>query len=290
MSRRLAALLVATTLALGGCSALTLVYNRAPLLTWWWLDSYLEVDRAQGARLRAAIREWFDWHRAQEIPRYAALLASLRAEVAAPTSAARICAVNDEIRAHFKRALERTLPPLTELAQSLDTAQRARLARRYAESNAELREEFLEGTPEARRKRATERAEDAARELYGRLDAAQRRLIAEGIKASPYDAAVWIAEHEAGQRDTLDALERIAAAPRERRADTARAALGMLAASFTASPRAAYRDYLTALTAYNCDFIARVHASTSDKQRARAARRLADWERDLAAIAKHDSP
>lgn len=289
MNHRLAALLVAAALTLAGCSALTIVYNRGPLLTWWWIDSYLEVDRAQGLRLRAAIGDWFDWHRAQEIPRYQALLAELRTEVAAPTNAARICAINDEIRASFRRALERTLPPLTELAQTLDSEQRARLARRYAESNSELREEYLEGTPEARRKRATGRAEDAARELYGRLDAAQRRLIAEGIEASPYDPARWLAEREARQRDTLDALERIADAPREQRADTARAAIERLAASFTETPRAAYRDYLAALTAYNCDFITRVHASTSDKQRARAARRLADWERDLTAIAQRAS-
>lgn len=278
--------LIAGTLALAGCSALTVVYNRAPLLTWWWLDSWLELDRAQGARLREAIRAWFDWHRAQEVPRYAALLAGLRGEIASPTSAGRICAVNDEIRGDFRRALERALPPLAELAQGLDARQRARLARRYAETNAELREEFLAGTPAERRQRAVERAEDAARELYGRLDDTQRRLIAEGIAASPYDPAAWLAEREARQRDTLAFLERIATLPAGQRGAAAAGAIGELAATFIDSPRAAYRAYLAALTRYNCDFIARVHASTSDAQRARAARRLADWERDLAAIAK----
>jgi len=283
-SGRVLAIAIAALL-LTGCSALALFYNRAPTFTYWRLDDYLDLDKAQGPAVRSAIRDWFAWHRAKEVPRYAQLVSSLRVRVMQPASATRICEINDELRAAFRRALAQALPALPPLARTLSARQRAHLAERYAEANADLRETYLDGTPEERRARTTERALDAARDFYGRLDESQRQLIADGIAASPYDPSRWLAEREARQQDMLAILARIAASAPARRDAVAQRAFARFAASLAHSPREAYRDYLASLTRYNCEFIARVHASTSEKQRARAARRLADWERDLEAIA-----
>ena len=278
------AILLASVL-LAGCSTLALFYNRAPTLVYWRLDDYLDLDKAQAPGVRAAVNDWFAWHRAQEVPRYARLLSALGVEVMKPASAARICEVNDELRAAFNRAVTRALPSLPPLAAKLSARQRAHLARRYAEANAELRETYLDGTPEERRARTTERALDAARDFYGQLDESQRQLIADGIAASPYDPARWLDEREARQQDMLAILARVAGSAPARRDAVAGKAFARFAASLAHSPREGYRDYLASLTRYNCEFIARVHASTSEKQRARAARRLADWARDLEAIA-----
>jgi hypothetical protein len=276
--------ILVAALLLTGCSTLALVYNRAPTLAFWQIDDYLDLDKSQAPGIRAAIRTWFAWHRAEEVPRYAKLVSSLRAEVMAPASAARICAVNDELRDAFNRALARALPALPALAHTLSARQRAHLARRYAESNAELRETYLDGSPEARRARTLERALDAARDFYGRLDASQRQLIADGIAASPYDPSRWLAERETRQQEMLALLARIAASEPARRNEVASEGFTRYAANLAHSPRQPYRDYLASLTRYNCEFIARVHASTSTRQRARAARRLEGWERDLTAI------
>jgi hypothetical protein len=283
--RRGGVALLLASLLVAGCSTLALFYNRAPTLAYWWLDDYLDLDKAQAPGMRTAINDWFAWHRAQEVPRYAQLLSSLSVEVMKPASAARICEVNDELRAAFRRALAQALPALPPLARTLSARQRAHLARRYAEANAELRETYLDGTPEERSARTTERALDAARDFYGRLDESQRQLIADGIAASPYDPAHWLSEREARQQEMLAILARIAASDPARRDAVASRAFARFAASLAHSPREHYRDYLANLTRYNCEFIARVHASTSGKQRTRAARRLADWARDFAAIA-----
>ena len=281
-----AAATLAAVLFLAGCNSLALFYNRAPTLAYWQLDSYLDVEKAQKPALQSAIKDWFAWHRAEELPRYVALLSSLRTDVTGPASAARICAINDELRAAFRRALAQALPSLPTLAVTLTGRQRAHLARRYARANAELRETFLDGTPAERRERTTGRALDAARDFYGRLDDAQERLITDGIAASPYDPSIWIAEREARQHDTLEILERIAAIRPERRGEVAKKAFAEFAASLATSPRRPYRDYLARLTGYNCDLIARVHATTTPEQRAHAARELQGWEEDLRAIAR----
>lgn len=272
---------VAMLLLIGGCSALPIVYKRGPMLAHWWLDSYLDLDKAQKISTRNALRDWFRWHRDTQLARYADTLAALRADATGSLSAERVCGVNADIREVFRDGLTHALPALARLGSGLSDRQRQLLARRYAESNAELRDEALEGSVAERRVRTAAEAIDAAENLYGRLDRAQKAFLARRIEGSPYNAEQWLAERAARQRDTLAALEQIAALPELAREHAAMPTLSALAASFTRSPRPAYREYHRALTRYNCALIADVHNRMSAKQRARATRKLAGWEADL---------
>ena len=268
-------------LALSGCSTLPLLYKRGPTLVYWWLDAYLDLDDAQQATARAALNDWFRWHRESQLAHYASALAALRRDAAGPLTAARVCAANEDIRQYFRAGLEHAVPAFATLAVSLDADQRRLLAERYRESNEELRDRQLEGTRAERHARTTDEAIDVARDLYGRLTREQKALIEQRVAASPYDPERGLAEREARQRDTLAALERIAALPAGGRTKAAITILEALGASFTASPRAAYRHYHAALTAYNCAFIADVHNGSSAGQRAKALRKLQGWEDDL---------
>ncbi len=273
--------LLVILLLLAGCSTLPIFYQRGPTLAYWWLDSYLELNPTQKVTMRASLRDWFRWHRATQLVRYAEVIAALRSTAHEALTADRICRVNTDIRNAFYDGLTQGLPAFATLSASLSSEQRALLARRYAEANAELREEALGGTLAEQRKRTAKEAIGAAQDLYGRLSREQKDLLTRRIDASPYSAARWLAEREARQRDTLAALQEIAALPHAGRAQAAAAMLTALSASFLESPRAADREYKAALTRYNCQLIAEVHAHTTPKQRARALRNLAGWEEDL---------
>lgn len=277
--------LLLVLLALAGCSTLPLLYNRGPTLVHWWFDSYLDLNAAQQATLRADLRDWFRWHRATQLPSYADTLAALAREAPGTLAAARVCAINDEIRARLRVGVRHGLPALAKLAISLDADQRQLLAERYAESNAELREEALDGTPAARRQRNAKEAIGVAKDLYGRLDRRQKALIEARMDASPYAPERWLAERAARQRDTLATLEAIAALPAVGREGAARELLAGLVARYGSSPRQEYRAYYAALADYNCAFIADVHNSMNAQQRAKAAVKLASWEADLRALA-----
>ena len=41
-----------------GCSTLPLVYTRGPTLAYWWLDSYLDLDKAQVGRSGSGGAMW----------------------------------------------------------------------------------------------------------------------------------------------------------------------------------------------------------------------------------------
>lgn len=274
-------LLCVLLVLLTGCSTLPLLYKRGPTLVYWWLDSYLDLSPTQQATTRAALRDWFHWHRSTQLAHYAEALEALRKAGGGPLSAARICAANDDLRQHFRAGLAHALPAFATLAASFDAEQRHLLARRYEESNEELREEELAGTLAERRKRTAAEAIDVAKDLYGRLTREQKALITARIEASPYSPERWLAEREARQRDTLATLEQIAALPAAGREQAAVELLQALGASFTASPRDGYRDYQATLTAYNCALIAEVHNGASARQRAKAQRKLQGFEDDL---------
>lgn len=289
-ARRARASLLLLLLALAGCSTLPLLYKRGPTLAYWWLNSYLDLNDSQQATTRAALRDWFRWHRETQLAAYADAIGALRRDGAGELSASRICAANEAIRTRFRAGLHHALPSFATLAASLDARQRERLARRYAESNAELREEELAGTLAARRKRTAKEAIDVAEDLYGRLSRTQKALIAARIDSSPYDPATWLAERAARQRDTLAALERIAALPAAGREEAALDILAALGATYTASPREGYRQYQAALTRYNCALIADVHNGATPKQRAHAVRKLQGYEDDLRSLMPATSP
>ena len=74
--------MLAVSLLLSGCGlALRLGYNQGPSLALSWLDGYAEFDDAQTLRVRAALDEWFAWHRRTQLPDYADVLARARSEL-----------------------------------------------------------------------------------------------------------------------------------------------------------------------------------------------------------------
>jgi hypothetical protein len=135
---------------------------------------------------------------------------------------------------------------------------------------------------------ANKRTVSRAEILYGRLDDAQRKLIADGIAASPFDAKRWLVERQARQREIVETLRSLQAA----RADAARteAALRVFAAHAAVSPRPAYREYQQRLIDYNCALVARLHNVTTPEQRRHAAERLKGWEDDLRALSAQHQP
>ncbi len=273
------ALLVLALPLLGGCSALRLGYANGPQLAWWWLDGYVDFSREQAPAARQAIDRWFDWHRATQLPGYVAALASLREPVMAPTTAAQVCGWNDRLRQLVDPALDRALQDMAAFVPGLGEPQLRAIEKRFAKSVDQLREDHLQASADDRLRTSTQRAVDRAERLYGGLDDAQQRLVANAVAASPFDPALWLQERQRRQRDTLQTLRRLVADKADR--ETSTSALRTLLQRSERSPDAVYRDYQRRLTAYNCDFAARIHNATTPAQREHARRTLQGWEEDF---------
>ena len=267
---------------LGGCSALRVAYNTGPQLAWWWIDGYFDFSREQAPRVKDAIERWFDWHRQTQLPAYAALLAATRARIGEPLTPAATCEWNNRVVDLLNPALTRGLEQAAELLPGLGEAQLRHLEQRYAKVIDEMRDEYLQADPAERLAASVKRTVTRAEQLYGKLEEPQRKLIADGVAASPFDPQAWMQERLRRQQDTLATLRRLLAERADR--DQRVSALRALAERSQRSPDPTYRAYQVRLTDYNCAFAARVHNATTMAQRQRASANLKDWEDDLRAV------
>jgi uncharacterized coiled-coil protein SlyX len=275
-------LLLLAAALLGGCSVLRITYERADHLLLWWLDGYVDFDERQTPRAREAIDGWLRWHRATQLPDYAALLARARQDVQRPATPEAMCTWFDEGRRRARVAVDQALPAIADHVMTMTPAQFRHMEQRFAKGNDEVRADYLQADLAERQRIAVKRTVERFEMLYGALDDAQREQVVRAVAASPFDPQRWLDERIARQREVLATLPPLVAegAPRDR----VLAALRVLVAHVERSPRDAYRAYQQRLIDYNCAVAAQLHNATSAAQRQAAVERLKGWEDDLRAL------
>ncbi|HEX4234989.1 MAG TPA: DUF6279 family lipoprotein [Caldimonas sp.] len=278
----IAALGVALVLALGGCSLVKLGYGQADAIAFRWLDGYVDFDDAQSWRARTALAEALAWHRRTQLPDYMQLLARAEAETAADTTPERMCAWAGEIRDRLDPILQFLAPAITDVALSLAPAQFTRIDERFAETNEEFRDEHLQKNTERRQRAMVRREADRAEMLYGKLDDAQRALIVESVRGSPYSAERVDAERKARQQEALAFLRHLRESNPGR--DDALLQVRAFLRAVGQSPREAYRIYAERVASHNCALESALHNAASPTQRREAAKRLAGYRNDARAL------
>jgi hypothetical protein len=263
---------------LGGCSAVRLAYDQGPMLVYWRLDSHVDLDAEQSAAARAAIARWFAWHRATQLPEYAAMLELLAADAAGELGADRVCQRGEAVRHLIARGWLNAVPGLADLGRTLRPAQIDRLEERYRRQDEEFRRDYLQDDPAERAQALLERTISPLETLYGPLNDTQRRAVVSSLAVSPLDPVRWFAERQARQHDRVAALRRLTA----QAADLAafREVMATIGDQSILSPRPAYQAYAARLEAHNCAAYARWHNLMTPTQRRHAVERLRAWAED----------
>jgi hypothetical protein len=274
-------LAVLVVLASAGCTALRLGYNNGPFLAWWWIDGYADFNREQSPHVRGAIDRWFEWHRGTQLAEYLPLLLAWQQAAPNALTAEQACRWSAEMRTKLAPSTDQAMLLGVEILPRMTAANFAAIERRYAKVNDEMREEYLQADRNERMEASVERAVKRMETLYGRLDEPQRKAIREQVLASPFDADGWQRERIRRQRDTVATLKKLSTEPR---AEARLAGLRALAARNEIADDPGYRAYQLKLESYNCEFMARVHNSTTPRQRQKAREALKGWEDDLRAL------
>lgn len=274
--------LITLLLLVSGCSMLRLGYDNGPQLVWWWLDGYVDFSREQAPHAKQAIQQWFGWHRANQLPEYADWLAAIRNGVDGALTPEQVCSWSEELQAIVAPAFDQAVQLGAPVALRLGEAQWRHLEQRYAKSNDELRQDFLQPGPEDRLHAAIKRTVKRIENLYGDIDKTQRRLIIASLEASPFNPEAWLAERQRRQQETLKTLRQLAA--ESATPELATASLRNLVEHTHRSDDPDYRAYQLKLTGHTCGFIAHMHNSTTPKQRQYAHDKLKGWETDVRAL------
>ncbi len=268
--------LVTMALAITACTAARLAYNQAHNATYWWLDSHVDFTNDQSTPVRGDINAFFQWHRTNELPVYAGLLQRWQTLAAQELTGAQVCAEFDVIRQRIERAADASAQPMARLALQLDAAQVEHLKSRQAKSNEEFADDFLQTSVDARIEKRHDRALGRSEMLYGTLNAAQKELLRNNIKASPFDPQRTQAERLRRQADLLKTVKDAQAAP-----DTAAERVRGHMARIGQSPTPGYKAYADELIRQGCAQFAQLHNTTTPEQRANAVRVLKGYEDDL---------
>ncbi len=257
-----------------------MVYRQADELLYWWADGYADFTDAQAPRVRAAIDEWFEWHRTTQLPVYAERLARLQPQAMADTTPAAVCALRDEGERWADAAWTHALPAIATLVPTLEPAQFEHMRKRMDKSNRDFRNDFAKPDAAARQKALVKRTLERAERLYGRFDSAQRERIAQLEAASPFDPELALRLRQLRQQEVLQTLRGLQGADPAR----AQAALRALAQRLQQPVHEDERRYRDAMEAYNCELSAQIHNLATAEQRRHARERLHGWETDFRAL------
>ena len=273
-------LMGALILVLGACSSIRLAYNNAPELAYFWLDRYVDFDKAQGKRVSAELEQLLRWHRSEELPLIADLLQSAQTLALQTPSGPQLCALNQTVLQRSEAIGLHAVPAAAAIVTTLSSQQLANLAKAYEKSNRKMREEWRSAQAQGmdnRTLKSLERLED----LYGSLSSAQRRLFQDAMATTGFDSTRYLEEVQSRQQITLQTLEKL------RNADTAAAQAALVAwiKMFSQSANPAYREYYAQVTAQTCQAFAQVHAQTSLAQRRHMADYLKDYEQQVRMLA-----
>jgi hypothetical protein len=282
---RLGGIILALTLSLvlSGCSALKLGYNTVPDLGYWWLDGYLDFSDAQRVEVRSELARLHAWHRQQELPLLADLVARVQQLAPGDISPQQACEVVADVRARVDALGDRAEPPAAALATTLTARQLRRLERKFRSANETFRKEQIEPPAAERDEKRFSRVLERAEMFYGRLDETQRAVLKQGVAQSAYDAARILADRERRQQDLLRTLYRVTTPPAS--ASEARVQLHAWRERAQHSPDAAYRTWQEGLVQEGCRIFSAVHQVTTPAQREEAVRRLRAYETDLRDLA-----
>lgn len=271
-----------------GCSSVRLTYGQGPMLAYWWLDSYADFNSEQTPRVKAALDDWFSWHRATQLSDYAALMATAQRLAVDNVTPAQVCRFTHSAELRLSSAFDPAMAPAAEILRTLSTTQVRHLEQRFNKGNEEWQRDHLRGSAIERREAAAKRWVDRAESVYGALDDAQRKLVATGLQASPYDAKAWFEERRARQLDALRTLRQLLTDRTDQ--PSTEAALRAMALHLVQSPRADHRTLKERTDQAQCALIAQLHNSTSATQRQRAVKQFKSWEDDLRTLAAEATP
>lgn len=205
--------------ALAGCASLVRVaYNNGDVAVRMMADDYLDLRGAQADLFKTRLARFHAWHRNEELPRYAQALESAAARVRAGVTRADVVWAAGIVRARYRALAEQAVDESAPVLATLTPANIAALEKKFAASNREFAEEFIDGDPAAREAARIDRISARFEEWLGSVSPAQRRAIAAYVRTQPPNQALRLADRKARQRElvTLLGAERDPAVLRKR--------------------------------------------------------------------------
>jgi hypothetical protein len=264
---------------LAGCSTTGLVYDNLPWLLRQRIDARFDLTSTQSGHLKTQIEEFADWHRRQELPRYAAAIERIEIALANGLTRADAEEFVRLFREARKRLLARAIPPSAAFLQTVSDEQIDEFEATHREAMAEDRERLALPRDEQAELRL-ERVMDNLEDWFGDFDEAQSAHVRELMAALPDTYASWLQRREYRHRRLVMLLRK---RPSRTRIEER---LREWWLSDTAALPQALRTGRELFWDSATTFMLEVDVMLNENQRRHAIRRLTGYRRDLVRLSK----
>ena len=206
MNRIFKRCLTAACLALlTGCGMIDFAYNNAPSFVASEFEDAFDLSASQSRQLDSRLDQFFDWHRREELGRYRQLLEQAALSAEDGISAAEFLKLNNDIRAAWRRSLEKAIDSLGGLAITLDQEQVEQFQRYHRETSEEY-DDYLAKSLQQREIYRVSRSIDRLEKWFGNFSEDQEDKIIARLRQLPDFYEPWINFREARQRALVSAL------------------------------------------------------------------------------------
>jgi hypothetical protein len=283
--RRLGRVVVAVSAAvlLTACNVLQTVYNQAPRYVQWRTNvaHHFTDDQYEAAQL--AIRRWFQWQRAEQMPRVAELLRLGAHDVKGPITPALACERREAYLQVAKAAVAEAAPLAGAVMVQLGPRQRERVSDFFEDTNEAFRDQYIDADPHQQAQRAVKFIDQWGSLVYGDFSEAQLTQWTREVQALPFNAQTILQEFQRFQRGYAQLLKDV---PEQKlSAAQAGARLQALVLDGIDPQEPTRKAQMQRWVQAGCGFAASLHNQTTVAQRERASRQLMGWQADVVEIA-----
>lgn len=192
---------------LAGCSATRVVYNKLDWILVWYISDFFTLNDAQEEKFEAVVEHNLEWHRRDQLPKYAQFLREIERDFSADV------VTLEMLERHYARFMVlwdefivQTTPDMAGFFRTLSQEQVNEFIANLEESNQELWEEYAGKTQEERQERRQKSSIKGIERFFGRLSVEQKELILT-YQASLHDVSLeWMASRRQWQQDFHDLI------------------------------------------------------------------------------------
>ena len=279
---------VSMSVILTGCSAVRLGYNNLPDIASWWLDSYIDFSDTQGPQAKAALQKLQTWHRKEELPAIADLLAQAQTLAPQNITPEQACKIWEGAQVRVESFIQESSRLAAPVVSQLSAKQFKHLEKEWASRNEDWKKQWIQGTPDSRIKKRVDLAAERFNSFYGDLNLEQRQVLKQQFLQSTWTPEASYQRRLKRQQEQLIALQAMSSEitkPAMPLPQVEKALQSLILQSVRPKDAGDLSKQLQ-LEQQACQNLAQLHNTMSPAQRLKAQRKLKDYETDVRELMK----
>ena len=274
---------VLLSMVLSGCSAVKLGYSQLPDIAAWWLDSYIDFNDTQATQAKAALKKLHAWHRKEELPAVADLLAQAQTMVPYNITPEQACTVWASAQKRIDALMLESSRLAAPVVNQLGAKQLKHLEKQWASRNEDWKKDWMQSDPQDRFKKRLDSGIDRFGSFYGDFNPEQIKLMQKQIEQAAWSPEWGYQQRLKRQQAMLSALQAMSSdmvKPAMPLPQVEKNLLNLMQLSVRPQDPADLNIQLQ-LEQQACQNIAQLHNTTTPAQRLKAQRRFKAYENDV---------